>query len=654
MSKGAIDLNVTDAPPHVRGERHFLAIAIDDYAEAPLFNCVSDAEAVAHALVTHYDFPEANIRFLRNAEAEAEAIYDALEHYARALGEHDSLILYFSGHGQLHQELGDGYWLPADCQLKKYRSQGIPNDEIRKRIAAQKARHVLLLVDSCFAGSLFAQKNGPADAAERDPHTAERFHSRWAITAGRREPVSDGKPGDRSPFAQKLLQFLEKDGPERFTAAELGEFVITAVARNAQQQPDARPLQNAGDDGGRLVFYRKAAERPDTLAFQRAKASGNPHALELFIGEYGDSPHKAEAKQALKTLREQLAWQKAEKAHTIDAYDDYLDDYREGLHTGEARERIKALTEGKRQEGERQGLAETAARKQREEAYAEKKRLAEEAARKQRGREEAEKKRLAAAAAQQQREEEAERQRKAQAAARPQNGQVHRDGPNLPAMVFVQGGTFQMGGDMFDREKPIHQVTLPDFFIGQYPVTFDEYDAFCAATQREKPADNGWGRGKRPVINVSWNDATAYCEWLSKSTGKSYRLPSEAEWEYAARGGAFSKGFEYAGSNNLDEVRWYGSNSDSKTHPVGEKKPNELGLYDLSGNVWEWCGDWFHDSYKGAPTDGNAWLSPEGSSRVIRGGSWGVYPQYYRVAFRGSYAPGVRSSDGGFRLARTK
>lgn len=628
MSKGALDLNVTHAPAFAPGERHFLAIAIDDYAEAPLYNCVSDAEAVANALVAHYGFLEANLRFLRNAEAEAEAIYDALEHYARSLGEHDSLVVYFSGHGQLHQELGDGYWLPADCQLKKYRSQGIPNDEIRKRIALQKARHVLLLVDSCFAGSLFAQKNAGDHTAGRDPHNAERFKSRWAITAGRREPVSDGKPGDRSPFAEKLLQFLEKDGPERFTAAELGEFVMTAVGRNAQQQPDARPLQNAGDDGGRLVFYRKAAEQPDTLAFQRAKAAGNPHALELFIGEHPQSPHKAEAKQALKALREQLAWQKAEKRHTIDAYDDYLEEHPEGAHAGEARQRIKQLMAAKREEGE---LAEAAARKQREQ-------------------EDAEKKRLAEAAAQKQREaEEADRQHQAQASFK--NGQVHRDAPTLPAMVFVQGGTFKMGSNEYDDEKPIHEVTLSDFLIGQYPITFDEYDAFCAATKREKPADEGWGRGKRPVINVNWDDATAYCEWLSKQTGKSYRLPSEAEWEYAAKGGALSKGFEYAGSNNLDEVGWHRRNAGSKTHPVGEKKPNELDLYDFSGNVWEWCGDWYA-AYPANPT--KDYRGPaNGSVRVYRGGSWYGLPQHCRAAIRSYDAPGDRAGNLGFRPART-
>jgi len=183
-------------------------------------------------------------------------------------------------------------------------------------------------------------------------------------------------------------------------------------------------------------------------------------------------------------------------------------------------------------------------------------------------------------------------------------------------LVKVKGGSFQMGdevGDLREECRPAHTVKLTyDYWIGKYAVTFREYDTFCAATGRRVPDDQGWGRGRRPVINVSWWDAIGYCNWLSEKEGmanaydsngnlldrngrtttditkvKGYRLPTEAEWEYAARGGQNTKGYKYAGSDDLNEVGWCDDNSDLQTHPVGEKKGNELGIYDMSGNVYE-------------------------------------------------------------------
>jgi formylglycine-generating enzyme required for sulfatase activity len=154
------------------------------------------------------------------------------------------------------------------------------------------------------------------------------------------------------------------------------------------------------------------------------------------------------------------------------------------------------------------------------------------------------------------------------------------------------------------------------------------------------------------VERVSWNDIQEFLSKLNAKTGKTYRLPTEAEWEYAARGGSQSRGYKYAGSNSLDEVAWYTDNSGSKTHPVGQKKANELGLYDMSGNVWEWCADDWHGSYSGAPSTGRAWIdSPRASSRVFRGGGWDGGARYCRVSYRGNYTPSFRGSALGFRLA---
>ena len=268
----------------------------------------------------------------------------------------------------------------------------------------------------------------------------------------------------------------------------------------------------------------------------------------------------------------------------------------------------------------------------------------------------AEEQKKAKAAAEKKAMEEADRKRKAEEAARqPRNGHTKRDLPDTPEMVFVEGGTFKMGSNEYDTGKPIHDVTVPSFWIGKYPVTFGEYDLFCAETKRDKPGDNKWGKGRRPVIHVSWHDAEAYCVWLSKKTGKKYRLPGEAEWEFAARGGILSKGYKYAGNNDLDRVAWHSGNSGGKTQPVGEKEPNELGLYDMSGNVWEWCADHWHDNYKDAPKDGSAWTSGgDLSGRVLRGGSWSVSDIYCQVSVRNRNYPVSRGNDSGFRLAQDK
>lgn len=152
-------------------------------------------------------------------------------------------------------------------------------------------------------------------------------------------------------------------------------------------------------------------------------------------------------------------------------------------------------------------------------------------------------------------------------------------------------------------------------------------------------------------MNISWFGAFEYCAWLSKKTGKPYRLPTEAEWEYAARGSEKSKGYLYAGSDDLDKVGWYESNSGSKTHPVGQKQPNELGLYDMSGNVWEWCGDWYEEDYYGQSKGAKDPQGPSSSmSRVVRGGSWFDDPRYCRCSDRDDVRPEYRGVILGFRL----
>ncbi len=261
---------------------------------------------------------------------------------------------------------------------------------------------------------------------------------------------------------------------------------------------------------------------------------------------------------------------------------------------------------------------------------------------------------------------------------------------NLYEMVYVEGGTFTMGdefGDLWSWCQPAHEVTLTyDFYIGKHEVTFYEYDAFCVATGTSKPSDGPswseerWGRGTRPVINVSWWDAIAFCNWLSAEEGLpvayrlpgepdegclldeagnvttditkvvGYRLPTEAEWEYAARGGKQQSPFKFSGSDIIDDVAWYSGNSGGMAQEVGSKLPNALGIFDMSGNVQEWCTD-YYASYSVDPRI-NPYTS-EGTNLVTRGGRWSVDKQLVRIAFRGDSSPGYRMHDLGFRIVRT-
>jgi formylglycine-generating enzyme required for sulfatase activity len=219
-------------------------------------------------------------------------------------------------------------------------------------------------------------------------------------------------------------------------------------------------------------------------------------------------------------------------------------------------------------------------------------------------------------------------------------------------MVYVAGGTFTMGctaeqgDDCFNGEKPAHQVTLNDYYIGKYEVTQAQWKAIMGNNPSHfKGCDNC------PVERVSWHEIQEFISKLNQKTGKNYRLPTEAEWEYAARGGKQSKGYKYSGSDNADEVAWYDDNSNYETHPVGQKAANELGIYDMSGNVLEWCSDWYENYANASQTNPKG--SSTGSLHVNLGGSWYSSVRNVRVSARDGDIPNNHNADLGFRLARS-
>lgn len=240
--------------------------------------------------------------------------------------------------------------------------------------------------------------------------------------------------------------------------------------------------------------------------------------------------------------------------------------------------------------------------------------------------------------------------------ARPiQPGATFKDCDDCPEMVVIPSGTFMMGtkDDPFAKipspndEQPQHAVSIRSFSIGKYEVTQEQWYSVMGNTP-----SNFKGR-TLPVMQVSWNDTQEFIQKLNAKTGKTYRLPTEAEWEYTARAGSQTEFSFGDNENDLGRYAWFYGNSSFQTHPVGEKQPNAFGLFDMHGNVWEWTQDCWHENYVGAPNDSSAWMQGDCSRRVLRGGSWNSLPRYLRSAFRSGYSTAFRNVNYGFRVART-
>lgn len=221
--------------------------------------------------------------------------------------------------------------------------------------------------------------------------------------------------------------------------------------------------------------------------------------------------------------------------------------------------------------------------------------------------------------------------------------------PKIP-MIKVEGSTFLMGSnhpDAYFDEQPVHEVFVSSFFISQYEITVAQYKQFCNATQRSMPETPEWGWiDSLPIVNVTWQDAADFCQWAGG------RLPTEAEWEFAARGGKLSKGYIYAGANNYNTVAWCSENSSKSPQRIGMKEPNELGIHDMSGNVWEWCSDWYELRYYSSSETENPQGPRQGNAKVNRGGCWNFDHHMLYVFHRRGYAPHLFGIGTGIRLVK--
>ena len=672
---------------------HLLVIGVDEYNDAKtwpkLNNAEYDAQAFAKLMTEKYSFSLLPQHQLIGKDATREEILEQFEsftaHGASKLTKADNLLVYFAGHGDIRGTRG--FWIPRDASMRV--GSLVSHDDIWGILRDIHAHHIYLIADACFAGDFVRRSGGEGS---RFAANADLFPSRRVLASGRSgQKVNDGVPGQHSPFARVLLSFLNNSPEPEIPAEEMELHVKKIVPRLAdKQQPISAYLHGLNDQEGQMVFRKEVIMEPPGIESTSEEASLPP--IQPVLGTFTE---KEEPLPIVASEKEEFEWEIARRVNTPEAFGHYLSLYPNGKYSHNAGQRLHNLSQKAwdQMPQTRAGMQDFQSRfpfhflPLYQEAT---KRLAAielkqwlslqenpnpkeltefielnpqgkyaDAARKMLEREEA---------------------ILFEMAKRQKNPEIflssfsiekyaQRSGIPLPDMIFIKGGTFEMGDVMgdneHDREKPVHRVTVSDFYLGKYAVTFAEYDVFCEATGKKKPDDKGWGRADRPVINVSWEDAQGYCQWLKERTGQPWRLPTEAEWEYAAREGGkkvrFGNGKDIADPSemNFDASENYKKPYSvvgeyrQQTVPVGSFSPNGLGLYNMSGNVWEWCEDDWHGNYSGAPADGRAWVdSPRGSNRVFRGGGWGNYPVGCRVAYRYGDGPGVRGYGLGFRLAR--
>jgi formylglycine-generating enzyme required for sulfatase activity len=617
-------LNAGNAPkPTMRpGKDLALFFAVSNYDQwDDLKNPIAEAEAIAKDLRELYDFQTEVVKDPTKAEIQAK-----IEEYRKKTYTGDAqLLIFFTGHGEYLENTREGFFIPKDAKRNDaLQDSYLPYLRLQRWIETLPCRHILLAIDACFSGTFDddialkgepGKRPGQSDWREQYISQTLQYRSRLFMASGAKV-----RTPDKSAFAEQFLNALRSfGGDDRLVSfTELWGYV-----QRANPKPCAAKFGDHEAGGDFLLVYAPANQGKPAPGSTDTDGDGIPNADDACPDIFGTAKARG----------------------CPDADDDGVPDQSDRCKyaPGLARWQGCPDTDG-------DGIPD-----HEDKCPAEK-------------------------------------------------GDISLEGcPQADNMVLIRGGTFQMGSnDGESDEKPVHSVTLSDFYLSKYEVTVAEFRTFVEAsgyrTDAEKEGssrayeDGKWvdkaGRNwrhdpegnsandKHPVINVSWNDATEYCKWLSQKTGKTYRLPTEAEWEYAAGNGSrhtkYSWGNGYPvgknGGNVADETgaskfNWAKNASNiflnyadgfASTAPIGSFNPNDFGLYDMTGNVWEWCSDWYgSDYYKSSPSQDPAGPASD-SLRVVRGGAWLFYPQYCRVANRVNSIPDHRYNYVGFRLARTR
>lgn len=626
-------------------KRVALVIGNDRYQTVPpLQNAAADAHSIAAAL------ERAGFIVTLKTDANLATMKQAAREFKNKLSGGDEAVFFYSGHGV--QFGGDNYLLPVDIindDEDQVKDDAIPLQRLLGDLRDQKVKFALAIVDACRDNPF--KSNGRSIGGTRGlaPTTAANGQMIIFSAGDGQRALDKMDKNDRSKngvFTRVFLEEMQKPGVEvgQLVRSVRGRVAAMAKSVNHDQVP-ALYDQVIGD----FMFYPGTGTQPtisssvvlqddeETALWTEVQKTNSKVEYGVYLEKYPNGKYAVLANLRIKKLHNNAdneAWDIASQTGSNASYKTYLQAFPNGRFIGLAKARLKKLQNDipAQEEAAAWKTVQTSEDSKIVQSFIDKYPGSSHLA--------TALQKLAAI-------------RKAEANI-PNSGTVFRDCPDCPDMVVIPAGGFEMGSNNGEsNEKPVHHVTIAKpFSIGQTEVTQGQWQAIMGSN----PSNFDNCGNTCPVEKVSWDDAKEFIRKLNDKTGKKYHLPSEAEWEYACRAGESHK---YCGSDNMDSVAWHENNSgqglfsDGKIQPVAQKQANAFGLYDMSGNVWEWVDDDYHGDYNGAPTDGSIWKDGQPGGRVVRGGSWYYFADYLRSTYRLYVQRDFRDYRSGFRLART-